>query len=168
MKSRLREAVFDTTLLTCVEQVGVAELLPLVFSRVRVPPEVRAEIGRGRGKARQRLNRLMRESGDFYVICTEFDPFELELLKADLDEGESAVIAQASATGAVAVIDEKKGVKQARLRDIEVVRTGRLLLDLKECGGITSVAPFLDRLIASGFALSPRVRHEILRLAGED
>jgi predicted nucleic acid-binding protein len=159
--------VFDTTLLTCVDAVGLADLMPLVFSKVRIPTEVRAEIGKGPGKARKRLRRLIQASGGFFVYCEEREQFQFDWLRTSLDLGEAAVIAQAEATGAVAVIDEKKGSKQARDMGVEVLRTGRLLCMMKEAGAITAVAPLVVRLRAEGFALSERAVADILGMAGE-
>lgn len=167
MRQRLPAAVIDTTLLSRLQLVGLAELLPWVFARVHVPPAVRAEVGAGPGKARRRLRRLFREQPDFYLDCRDEDPMVASVLRIDLDPGEAAVIAQADHVGAVVNLDERLGARRAEDMSIPVVRTGRLLCSLKDAGAIEAVRPYLERLIGCGFRLSPRALDAILEQAGE-
>lgn len=168
MGPRLPAAVIDTTLLSRLQLVGLDELLPWVFARVHVPPVVRAEVGAGPGKARRRLARLFREQPDFYVDCRDEDPLVADVLRVDLDPGEAAVIAQADYVRAVAIIDERLGVRRAEDMSIKVVRTGGLLCLLKEAGAIDAVGPYLERLVGFGFRLTPKAVDAILAQAGEE
>lgn len=167
MTPRLPTAVIDTTLLSRLQSLELHELLPWVFARVHVPATVRREVGAGPGKARRRLDKLFRSQPDFYRLCHEEDPVVVALLRVDLDAGESAVIAQADAIKGVAIIDENAGVKRAKTMSIEVIRTGRLLCDLKSAGAIRSVQPYLDRLVKLGFHLTESGRRTVLELANE-
>jgi predicted nucleic acid-binding protein len=163
-----RECVIDTTLLSRLAAAELADLLPLVFDMGRIPTEVEREVRRGPGRARQRLNNMVRASPEFFVRCVEHDAMVLHLLEVDLDRGEAAVIAQADETGAVAIIDERAGYARAELMQVEVRRSGSILVDLKAAGAITAVKPALDRLKSTGFRLSDAAFREILALAGEE
>ncbi len=88
-------------------------------------------------------------------------------LDADLDPGEASVLAQAYFLGTEAIIDETDGHRRGSAMDVKVVRTGAVLLRLKEAGAIEAVAPYLDRLTRKGFRLATTARREILREAGE-
>jgi predicted nucleic acid-binding protein len=93
-KARLRPlAVIDTTLLSRLVDLEIAEFLPLLFRRILIPPEVKREAYKGPG--RRRLRRLVREMSDFFVDCYEANEFTRTLMRIDLDEGEAAAIAQA-------------------------------------------------------------------------
>ena len=74
-------------------------------------------------------------------------------LKADLDEGEAAAIAQADYTKSALLLDEKKGYKRAINMQITTIRTANLLNMLKEAGAITEVKPYYQKLEATGFHL---------------
>lgn len=163
----LPAAVIDATLLSRLQAVELDALLALVFSRVHVPPAVRAEVGAGPGRARRRLRELFRQQPDFFVDCREEDPMVAELLRVDLDPGEAAVIAQAFEIDAIALIDERRGFERARRMEVAVLRSGALLCRLKDAGAIEAVSPWLDRLRKHGFYLSDLAREQILRSARE-
>ena len=146
MKARLPVAIIDTTLLCRLQSLELAEVLPFVLSRVLIPKDVRREVGRGPGKARRRLTRLLHEQGDFFQMCEREDPTVRALLDVDLDAGEAAVIAQADLLGAAAILDEARGRRRAENMSVTVVPTGRLLIRLKEAGAIRAVGPYLTAL----------------------
>lgn len=165
--SRPPQLVIDTTLLSRLRDVGLVDALPLAFGAVLVPAEVRRELGRRPGRVRQWLTRLLRTQGDFFRLCTEEDPAVRRLLEVDLDPGEAAVLAQAEATGATAVVDELRGHRRGRAMDLDMLRTGALLLRLKDAGALPAVAPVLTRLQALGFYLDAGAARHILEQAGE-
>jgi predicted nucleic acid-binding protein len=158
-------AVIDNTLLSRLAELNLAEKLPLIFKKIRIPPEVRREAYRGSN--RRRLKNLLNENKGFFVDCYEADPGIKEILKTIIDEGEAAAIAQAEATGSSVITDDKKGYEQARKREIEVFRTGAVLCMLKEAGQIPSVATFLAILIKKGFHLDPIALEDISTKASE-
>lgn len=104
-------AVIDTTFLSRIVDLDVAQLLPLVFKLILIPPEVKREAYKAPGK--RRLRNLVNEMSGFIVDCYEADEFTKSFLKADLDEGEAAAIAQADYKQTVLLLDEKKGFKRA-------------------------------------------------------
>src|SRR6185295_16824252 len=93
-RKRLRPiAVTDTTLLSRLVELEIAEFLPLLFRLVLIPPEVKREAYKGPG--RRRLRKLVREMSDFCIDCYEANEFTKNLMRIDLDEGEASAIAQA-------------------------------------------------------------------------
>ncbi len=162
----LPDAVIDTTLLSRLAALGLAQSLPLVFRQIRVPPEIRREAYKASNK--RRLRNLLNEMNDFFIDCREAEKGIKELLALILDEGEAAVIAQAEATDSSVIIDEGKGHKEAVERNIQVFRTGAILCLLKEAGQIEFVKPYLDKLVNEmGFRLAPKSKLAILEKAGE-
>lgn len=162
----LPDAVIDTTLLSRLAALELAELLPLVFRQIRIPLEVRREAYKSSNK--RRLRNLLNDSSDFFIDCREAEKGIKELLALILDEGEAAVIAQAEATNSAVIIDEEKGYREAVGRNIQVFRTGAILCLLKEAGQISLVAPYLDKLVDEmNFKLKPKAKLAILKKAGE-
>ena len=165
-----REAVIDATLLSRLERTGLAVLLPLLFDRVHVPPEVADEVAQS--PAGSWLDSQLDASGAFLRRCRERDRVVEEFLAMDLDRGEAAVLAQADfhqARGVtvVAISDDGDACKVARAQNLTPMRTGRLLVELKDAGHIAAVAPYLDGLQAEGLWLGRSHRAAILRMAGE-
>src|SRR5947209_5167531 len=144
-------AVIDTTLLSRLTDLALAEFLPLVFKFILIPPEVRREAYRRRHGGRRRLRNLIREMSGFFVNCQEADLNVKQILMADLDTGEAAAIAQADKTQSMLLLDEEKGFKRATTMQIEVIRTGRLLNLLKDAGAIRLVRPYHEKLDTLGF-----------------
>ncbi len=158
-------AVIDTTLLSRLAELGLADSLPYIFRQIHIPPEVKREAYKARNK--RRLRNLLNELSGFFVDCYEVDILNKEFLKTIIDEGEAAVIAQAEAINSVVIIDDAEGRNQALKREIQVFRTGKILCLLKEAKVINLVEPYLDILITLDFSLSPQDRNAILALANE-
>ncbi len=163
----LPTAVIDNTLLTRLVALEVAELLPLLFKQILIPPEVKREAYKAPGRGKRRLRKLIGEMGSYFVNCNEADEVIKIILNVDLDEGEAAVIAQAEYTGSVVLLDEKKGTKRAEMMELTVIPTTRILTLLKEAGAISSVAPYFDKLKKSGFYLRDELRSQLLMDANE-
>lgn len=87
---------------------------------------------------------------------------------AALDAGErEAITLAASHANSVLLIDERKGTQVARGLGIQAIGTAGILLQAKQRGFISQVAPILTYLVAHGLHLSHDVMNEILILAGE-
>jgi predicted nucleic acid-binding protein len=159
-------AVIDTTLLSRLVDLEVAQFLPLVFKLILIPPEVKREAYKSRGK--RRLRNLVNEMSGFFVDCYEVDEFTKSFLQADLDEGEAAAIAQADYKQTVLLLDEKKGFKRAETMRLTVIRTLNVLNKLKEAEAIKEVKPYYDKLSRTGFYVKESVRLRLLAEAGEE
>jgi predicted nucleic acid-binding protein len=85
-----------------------------------------------------------------------------------LDAGERAAITLAlQQEGADLLIDEAAGRQAARAVGLRVIGACGLLLRGKAMGRLPSVAPLIDELRRQGYFVSPALRAEVLRLAGE-
>jgi predicted nucleic acid-binding protein len=167
LKTRgLPVAVIDTTLLSRLVHLNVAELLPLVFKLILIPPEVKREAYKAPGK--RRLRNLVNEMSGFFVDCHEFDQFTKIFLQADLDAGEAAAIAQADYKQSVLLLDEKKGFERAERMQLTVFRTLNVLNTLKDAGAIKEVKPYYDNLLKKGFYVKEEVLRRLLAEAGEE
>ena len=164
----LPHAVIDTTLLSRLVDLEIAEKLPWVFKIIRIPPEVRREAYKSPGRGKRRLRKLIQEMEGFFVDCPDADALIKNYLMADLDAGEAAAIAQAEHTKSVLLLDEKKGHRRAMIMDVQVIRTTELLCLLKEAGAIDAVRVYLDKLEITGFYLSRKHRAKILIQVGEE
>lgn len=164
---RRRQLVIDTTLLRRLRELDLVDTLPLVLDGVLIPAEVRREMGRSPGRVGRWLSRLLWTQGDFFHTCHEEDVAVRRLLEVDLDAGEAAVLAQADATGATALVDEARGHQRGLKMDLDMLRTGGLLVRLKEAGALPAVAPVLSRLARLGFHLDAEHRRAILAQADE-
>lgn len=158
-------AVIDTTLLSRLAELGIAERLPWLFRQVLLPPEVKREAYRAPG--RRRLKKLVKEMSGFFVDCFEANEFTRSLMIIDLDEGEAAAIAQAEQKQSVLLLDERKAFNRATAMQLTVIRTTRILIMLKEAGSIATVAPYFDKLAKTSFYLKDEVRRKLLAEVGE-
>jgi len=161
-------AVTDNTLLSRLVDLQIAQFLPLLFKQILIPPEVKREAYKAPHKGKRRLMKLFGEMTGFFTECNEADDLVKEYLKADLHDGEAAAIAQADITQSVLLIDEKKGYDRARTMQLTIVRTGRLLVMLKEVTAISEVRPYLERLKVLDFRLTTELFNQLLAEAGEE
>lgn len=161
-------AVIDNTLLTRLVRLEIAKFLPLLFKYIFIPSEVKREAYKAPHKGKRRLNKLIGEMSGFLVDCREADELVKNYLKADLDEGEAAAIAQADYRQSILLLDEQKGYKRAVTMQLTVIRTANLLNMLKEAGAITEVKPYYDKLEKTGFYLKAEVRQQLLAEVGEE
>ncbi len=161
-------AVIDNTLLTRLVALEVALFLPLLFKQILIPPEVKREAYKAPHQGKRRLRKLIREMAGFFIDCYEADELVKNYLKADLDEGEAAAIAQADYKQSILLLDEKEGSKRAGIMQITVIRTANLLILLKEAGAIPEVKPYYQKLEETGFYLKAEMRQQLLAEAGEE
>ncbi|HEV7682686.1 MAG TPA: DUF3368 domain-containing protein [Pyrinomonadaceae bacterium] len=140
----------------------MAELLPYLFKRILIPPEVKREAYKAPHRGKRRLRNLIAEMAGYIVDCHQVDDVIKNFLKADLDEGEAAAIAQAEHTQSVVLVDEKKGFNRAVTMQLTAIRTTKILLMLKDAGAISAVRPYFDKLGKTGFHLHDEIRRQLL------
>jgi len=109
---------------------------------------------------------MLQEAG---IVIWERDAAPSTLLSNTLDIGEAAVIQLAMTESIPLVaIDEKTGRRVARLCGLEVTGSLGILLKARQLGLVPSLHECLVNMAAGGIWLSPEIKSETLRLAGED
>jgi predicted nucleic acid-binding protein len=86
---------------------------------------------------------------------------------AGLGAGEYAVIEEAAAIGAVALLDDKAARRAAAQRLVRVLGTVGLFRLAKARGLVPAVRPLLTGLQASGYFLAPSLVESVLRAENE-
>ncbi|MDI1311494.1 DUF3368 domain-containing protein [Prosthecobacter sp.] len=145
-----------------IDQLG---LLRSLFGTVCIPAEVATECQAG-GVSKVGL-KAFREASWLQVIDlgTPPDP----LLTSLLDFGESRAIELALRhKSSVLLMDEARGRRVARdVYGLQVVGSGRILVEAKQAGLIDSVGPLIHAVRGNGYWLADRIVTEIMRQAGE-
>lgn len=145
--------------------IGQLHLLQGLFGTVLIPVEVEAECLAG-GSSTTGREAIQKATWLQVVdLCTTPDP----LLTSLLDLGESRAIELALKRKASGLLmDETRGRRVARsIYSLNVVGTGRVLVEAKRAGLIPLVAPLIEGIRTNGYWLSDRIVAEILRQAGE-
>ena len=159
-------AVVDSSPLINLDHLGLALELSLFFDRVYVPRSVQRELNR-KGRFRYRLNKLYNTG--FFIRCRTADMTNVQLLRAELHEGESEAIIQAQEKQARFFIgDDKRAREIAQLKGTKAVGTLRLLARL----GLEGRAPELRALVRIlrrdlNFRVADEVVQQALDIAAE-
>lgn len=157
-----RPVVSDTSPLIKLAGVGLLELLPRLYGEIWILDAVRAEYGAKAGIGDPNLDTLPW----LHVQLGSAAP-SLRALPG-LGAGEATAIALAQASEArLLVLDDKAARRIAAQRDVPIVGTLGVLLAAKQTGLLPRVRPVLTALVAQGRRISPRLREDVLRLAGE-
>lgn len=141
------------------------DLLRDLFGVVRVPEEVATECRHG-GTKSTGLEALHRATW----IETEALPHAPDpLLVSLLDIGEARAIELAMRhQPCVLLMDESRGRRVARdIYGLQVVGTGRVLVEAKRAGFLAAVRPSLEEIRENGYWLSDQITAEILKQASE-
>lgn len=150
--------VSDTSPITSLLQTGHAELLPMLFGEVLIPPAVQAE-----------LLRFHATLPDWLSVRAIVDHQQADELGSRLDQGEAEAIVLAEECRAdYLLIDEKLGREQAQARGVAAIGLLGVLLLAKRAGHLVSVAELIHELkTVAGFFVSERIKSIVLQAAGE-
>lgn len=107
--------VSDTSPLNLLIQLGCADILPALFARVLIPPQVAGEMRHA--KAPQVVQSFIAAPPPWLEIKAPAGPVVLP----SLDRGEAAAISLAIELGAVLMIDELDGRQVALAMGLEIV-----------------------------------------------
>jgi predicted nucleic acid-binding protein len=150
----------DSSPLISLTHLGLARELVLFFDIVYVPRSVQQELNR-KGKFRYRLNKLYKTG--FFARCAAADATNVQLLRAELDEGEAEALIQGQERQARFFIgDEKRAREIAERMGRKPVGTLRLLARLNLEGRAPEVES-LVRILRRDLAF--RVSDDIIRQA---
>ncbi len=145
--------VSDSTCLIGLHRIGRTNVLTGLFTTIHIPFAVHNEVGF--------LQPWMKVEGVQDLLL-------LAALETQLDRGEAEAIALAAERKAdLLILDEKKGRRIAREMGLRISGTIGLLVRARREGIIPACRPLLDALEDAHFHISPALRAEALRLAGE-
>ena len=126
-------AVVDASVLINLAAADLLPYLDQLFVQVHVPESVRRELLKWeeaeRNTAQLSLQGLFESA--LFAPCTASDERSLDLLRAELDDGEAETIEQSQQVGAnIVLIDERAGRRLAKNRGLDVRGSARILAQL--------------------------------------
>lgn len=142
------------------------ELLRRVVGEIIVSAAVFHECTRDSQKPGALLLTQAAKSG-LITIHEDVNGEALHANAALLDAGERSAIALALHLSCPILMDERLGRNVARLHHLTLIGSVGVLLAAKGRGLIDQIAPVLDAWQKIGYFLSPKLRENVLQLAGE-
>lgn len=151
--------ISDTSPILNLSAVGQLDLLPKLYGKVAMPPEVERELRRNG----------FSESLTWLMVIQPTDRIRVQHLMSMLDAGEAEAIALAKELSAQKLlIDERLGRKIAVEHGIPVTGVLGILADAKRAGFIDACGPILELLVSTVDFWSESLRARFLRSVGED
>lgn len=144
--------VADSSCLISLERIGELEVLPALFHPVVVTPEVMREFG---------------VSLPWLGVEAPSNPALVAVLGLLVDTGEAEAIALAQERGWRIILDDRRARAVAVRLGVRIIGTVGVLVRARQRGVVAALRPLLDSLELGGFHISPALRQEALRLAGE-
>lgn len=124
----MRTAVIDSSSLISLVHLELAKELALFFNVIYVPRAVQLEVNR-KQRFRYRLQKLYKTG--IFARCMSADKLNVEILRAELDEGEAEGLIQAQERSAAVFIgDESRAREIGSALGLKPVGTVRLLARL--------------------------------------
>ncbi len=155
------EVVSNTGPLIALASIGQFDLLHKLFGTIQIPPAVRAEI-------RDQTTLDAVTAADWIIVRDAQDEIAVQLLKEELDAGESqAIIVARERHADLLLIDERAARRKASTLELTAIGTLGVLLMAKKRGLIPVIAPLLTDLYRSGFRMSPKLYEQVLQSADE-
>ncbi len=146
--------IADTSCLIALANISAIELLKDLYSKVYITKEIAFEFGE------QLPEWIKQHNAENHIYQ--------QLLEIHLDPGEASAIALAiEMDHALLIIDELKGMKEAKKLGLLITGTFGVLLKAKSIGLISELKPLLDKLKANGFRIAPSIENEILRKSND-
>lgn len=161
--------VSDSSTLIHLAAIVRLALLKVFYGRITVPPAVwREVVQQGGGRAGAVEVEQAHQAGWIEVLAPT-DTALLRLLRRDLDEGESEVIALAIEQRAeLVLLDESDARRIAELYGLSKTGIIGLLIRAKQEGHVDSLKAELDRLMhQGGFWVEERLYNRALNTVGE-
>lgn len=154
--------VSDTSSISNLLQIGLIDILHVLYGEITITPAVRRELYRLPDQEKQI------EQIDWIKVKTPQDQgMVVQLLeKIDLGEAESIVLAMEEQAKYL-IIDEYKGRMIADSLGIKIVGILGVLIQAKKREAISAVKPHIDQLIEIGFRLDKKLIEKVLKGLGE-
>lgn len=150
--------VSDTSVVTSLIQVDRLTLLQELYGTILIPAAVSRE-----------LSQTHTALPAFLEIRVAQDRQKVMRLTAELDLGEAEAIVLAKECNAdLLLIDEKLGRAAALREGLRITGLIGVAVEARRVGRLKSVRAFVNQLeLEAGFRVSPAVKEEACRLAGE-
>jgi hypothetical protein len=156
------EVISNTGPLIALASIDQFELLHQLFEIVYIPPAVRAEI-----LDQHTLHAIT--TADWIVVCAAQDKIAVQLLKENLDAGESeALILARERNAEMLLIDERAARRKAATLELTTIGTLGVLLMARDRGLLPTIKPLLMDLRRADFYMSEELYTQVLQSAGEE
>ncbi len=156
--------VADTSPLNYLIQIGCESLLPMLYTRVLIPPAVLAELDDP--AAPSAVRQWLPHPPEWIEVRRTSFPPDTEL--AALDPGEQEAIQLAEEQRAdLLLIDERKGRAEAMRRGLATTGTLGVLLAAAERGSIDAAAIYHRLIVETNFRSTPDLERRFLQQVEE-
>lgn len=146
--------VADASVLIAFHQIGLLDILRVLYDRVVVPPAVAREVSPSVGRLPDWVS--------------EIEPTTIHRLALALDAGEREALSLAVEILFDAVLTDDLAARRIGERlQMRVIGSVGILGEAKKHGLIEVVAPLLNAMRANGLYISDRLADEVLAAAGE-
>lgn len=157
-------AIGDSGPLICLARINQHELLPRLFSKILVPPEVWNEVT-VKGSGLPGAYEISRAS---WITIQAPDPQLVKPLGILVDAGEAEALALAQTIpNCIILLDDSRARRIADRLNIKQIGTVGLLLRAKRRSLINKIKPHLDALIENGIYIRKELVDAVLNEAGE-
>jgi uncharacterized protein len=166
MNSEMRDtvAIADSGPLICLARINQLELLPRLFAKILVPPEVWNEVT-VRGKDHPGAQQVRQGT---WLTLQAPDPQLVKPLSILVDAGEAEAIALAQTTAdCIILLDDARARKIAQRLNIKQIGTIGLLLRAKRQGLVETIKPNISALVENGIYIRRELIDAVLSEAGE-
>jgi uncharacterized protein len=155
--------VSDTSSVSNLLQVGLIDVLHVLYGEITITPAVRRELF-----AVPEQERQIEQIDWIRVQAPQNQKLVFELLE-ELELGESESIALAVEENArYLIIDESKGRAIADSYGVKIVGILGVLIQAKQKGVISSAKEYIEKLIEIGFRLDKKLVGQVLKKLGEE
>ena len=156
----MRIAVIDSSPLICLAHLELTQQLNLFFDLIYVPSAVQREVNR-KQRFRYRLKKLY--GTGVYKRCASAAKDRVELLMAELHEGEAEALVQAQERNATYLIgDERRAREVGQAQGLALVGTLRIIARLNIEGQAEETKKLVQKLRKD---LKFRVTNEVVEQA---
>ncbi len=153
--------VADSSPLIALLNIGQFSLLERLFGKILIPPMVFAEVSRGELSASPWF--AAQQAGFIVPTVLQADP-RLDIVRLQIDPGESEAILLADQLGLPLLIDDRAGRKVASQMGGQIIGLVGVLSALRQQGdlGLEQMPGIVAALEQISFRLSPDLKQRLL------
>ena len=149
-----RSVIADTSCLIIFDKINEFEVLKGVYNEIITTPEIFGEFGK--------------PLPGWIIIEPVKDKKYQRFMEAQLDLGESSVIALAAEKGdVILILDDLRARKLSNRLRLKYTGSLGVINKAKEIGVIDKIRPLIDKLIKTDFRISDKVIDDLLKRNNE-